>query len=50
VLDAAGNVTASRKYWPYGAERSMSGDQRVTDLWYTGQRDEGARCAYDDSR
>jgi RHS repeat-associated protein len=40
VLDASGNVTASRKYWPYGAERSISGDQRATDLWYTGQRDE----------
>ena len=40
VLDASGNVTASRKYWPYGAERAMSGDQRATDKWYTGQRDE----------
>jgi hypothetical protein len=49
VLDAAGNVTASRKYWPYGTERAMSGDQRDTDLWYTGQRDEDACApAYDD--
>ena len=40
VLDGSGNVVSSRTYWPYGAERAMSGDQRVTDAWYTGQRDE----------
>jgi RHS repeat-associated protein len=40
VLDTSGNVATSRKYWPYGAERSLAGDARVTDQWYTGQRDE----------
>jgi RHS repeat-associated protein len=40
VMDEARNTVASRKYWPYGGERSVSGDQRTTDLWYTGQREE----------
>ncbi|MEX2247351.1 MAG: RHS repeat-associated core domain-containing protein [Dehalococcoidia bacterium] len=40
VLDDAGNVTASHKYWPFGAERELSGDGRATDRWYTGQKEE----------
>ncbi|MEX2247958.1 MAG: RHS repeat-associated core domain-containing protein [Dehalococcoidia bacterium] len=40
VLDADGNVTSLRKYWPFGAERAISGDGRATDRWYTGQKEE----------
>ncbi|MEX0750689.1 MAG: RHS repeat-associated core domain-containing protein, partial [Dehalococcoidia bacterium] len=40
ILDEAGNKVVSRKYWPYGGDRTMVGDQRLTDLWYTGQREE----------
>ncbi|MEX2247857.1 MAG: RHS repeat-associated core domain-containing protein [Dehalococcoidia bacterium] len=40
VLDASGGVVASRRYWPFGMERELSGDQRITDKWFTGQRDE----------
>ena len=40
VLDASGVVVSSRTYWPMGMERSLAGDARVTDQWYTGQRDE----------
>ncbi len=40
VLDASGNIVSKRAYWPYGGERSLAGDARVTDQWYTGQRDE----------
>jgi RHS repeat-associated protein len=28
------------RYWPYGGERSLSGDALLTDRWFTGQRDE----------
>ncbi|MEX2247855.1 MAG: RHS repeat-associated core domain-containing protein [Dehalococcoidia bacterium] len=40
MLDADGNLIARRKYWPFGMERQLSGDQRITDKWFTGQRDE----------
>jgi RHS repeat-associated protein len=40
VLDADGSLIATRKYWPFGMERDVAGDQRLTDKWYTGQRDE----------
>ncbi len=33
-------MLASRKYWPYGGERAISGDARLTSHWFTGQRDE----------
>jgi hypothetical protein len=33
VLDASGNVKATREYWPFGMERQVSGDQRLTDKW-----------------
>ena len=41
VVDPATDaVIASRKYWPYGGERAISGDARLTSHWFTGQRDE----------
>ena len=40
VDPATDTVLASRRYWPYGGERALSGDARVTSHWYTGQRDE----------
>ncbi|MEX2247436.1 MAG: hypothetical protein WEC75_12210 [Dehalococcoidia bacterium] len=35
-----GKVVSTRKYWPFGAEREISGDGRATDRWYTGQKEE----------
>jgi hypothetical protein len=40
VLDDEGEVLSSRAYWPYGGDRSMEGDQRLTARSYTGQREE----------
>jgi RHS repeat-associated protein len=41
TYDAASNITSvADAVAEESAERTMSGDQRATDLWYTGQRDE----------
>jgi RHS repeat-associated protein len=40
VVDSSGALLSKRSYWPYGGERSLSGDALLTDRWFTGQRDE----------
>jgi RHS repeat-associated protein len=40
VTDDTGAVLAQRAYWPYGGERTIQGDQRLTARQYTGQREE----------
>jgi hypothetical protein len=39
VTDAAGGEVAAMKYYPYGAERTVSGDM-ITDKLFTGQQRE----------
>ncbi len=46
VTDSEGNVISKSRYYPYGTERASTGDQKITEKKYTGQRKDAETGLY----